>query len=305
LGKNSSVILALLTGMLLAPTAAPPPSAAVQAAFERSGKRITPPLLGELEGLAAGGDASAAQALGEAYSAAGGAADLRKACDYFEKAASARADSVHNLATCFFSGRGRAIDKAKARSLYQEASRRGLRRADCALGNMLIAGDGGPVDAARGVALCRKAAEAGDADAQADYGGHLLSGEAVAKNAGEARKWLTAAAEQDHANAALLLGKIYWNGDGTAKDNSAAARWWLKAYERGQSQAAFLLGQEAFVRLARSGPTPDRADPAILDEALKWFGIAAEKDLDPNARQQAATLIKRLLPFKGKLGRRN
>jgi TPR repeat protein len=297
------MILAMMAAALLAPLDLAP-SEAVRAAVVRL--RSDPAALAKaLEELADVGDASAAQALGEVLSAGvNGRPDHRRACDAFERAAGKRADSRHNLATCFFRGEGRPQDLERARSLYDQASRQGVTRSDCALGNMLLAGQGGPADPKRGLALCRKGAEAGDPDAQADLAGHLLAPRTGAKDAIAARAWLERAAGQGHANAALLLGKVHWNGDGTPKNNAEAARWWRAAHDTGNKQAAFLLGQEAFVRLGRSGATPAEADPAALEDALRWLELAARDDPDPQARAQADALAGQLRQLRGHIGRR-
>lgn len=155
-------------------------------------------LVEQLSALADGGDMSANELLGEAYQFGkfGLTSDVGKACDYFARAAQERPDSAHNLATCFYDGRGLPRDLAKARALYLKASDRGFPKAHCALGNMLLAGEGGPQDVATGLRLCRKSAELGVADAQTDLGGYLLVGKYVGKDVVAARGWLQKAAEQ-------------------------------------------------------------------------------------------------------------
>lgn len=208
---------------------------------------------------------------------------------------------VHSLASCLFEGHGGTRDLARARALYRQASDAGLPQAMCALGNMMIEGQGGPRDAAAGAALCRRAAEAGDAHAQADLGSHLLSGTVLARDPVAARRWLDAAAQQGHANAALLLGQVFWNGDGVAKDNAQAARWWRVAYAGGRREAAFMLGHEAFVRVTRGVARPQDADRAAMDEAVRWYRLAAQADPVAATRAEARARAEQLEAFRRQL----
>lgn len=243
----------------------------------------------ELTALAAAGDASAAELLGELLARPGrpGGADAERACTLFEQASATRVDSLHNLATCFFSGDGRATDHRRARALYAQAVERDSTQSLCALGNMLTGGLGGPRDVEKGLALCERGAAAGDADAQADYGIYFLAGQHVPKDTVEARKWLSLAAAQDHANAAFLLGQIYWNGDGVPKDNGEAARLWKIAYDGGRADAAMLIARESFVRMMADASSPRDVDPALLRQTLSWFELAAASD--PGARKREET----------------
>ncbi len=213
------------------------------------------------------------------------------ACDAIEESAGRDARDLHNLATCYFRGEGRARDLAQARALYAQAAELGFTKAMCALGNMMIDGSGGATDVAGGLTLCRQAAEAGEADAQTDLGNYLLVGQIVTRDVVEARRWYALAAEQGQANAAFVLGQIYWNGDGVAKDNAEAARWWRMAHDAGRPDAAYLLGREGFVRLMQDVAQPDDADRALLVETLTWFERAQSTDPAETNRQSAAQAI--------------
>ena len=142
-----------------------------------------------LDRLADEGDDSALEVLGEIFSFGlfGFERDAGRACDYFERVGERRADSLHNQATCYFSGDGRPQDHARARTLYVAAAEAGWIMSYCAYGNMLVRGEGGPVDAAEGVRLCRMTAASGDADAQTDYGTYLLTGQGVERDPVTAR----------------------------------------------------------------------------------------------------------------------
>jgi uncharacterized protein len=249
----------------------------------------------ELEALRAGGDKTAAAALGELLmlpTRAGGP-DFTRSCDYSE-AAGRHASALHNLATCHFTGDGRPRNLTRARELYGQAVDLGFAKAACALGNMLIGGDGGPPEPDRGLDLCRRAADVGEPDAQTDYGGYLLTGQYLAKDAVAARRYLSLAAEEGHRNAAFLLGQIHWNGDGTNKDVAEAAKWWLVAYKGGRNDAARLLGRAALAPIIADLQAKRPIPIAGIEEAKHWFRIAAEKDPDPEQRRKAAEMMSNL-----------
>lgn len=271
-------------------------SPAVEAAIAAQDETGTTALIAQLSALSDAGDTGASELLGEAHQLGkfGLKPDVAKACDYYDKAAVDRADSAHNLATCFYDGRGRSRDRAKARNLYQRASDGGFPKAHCAFGNMLLAGDGGPQDIATGLSLCRKSAELGVADAQTDLGGYLLTGEYVDKDVVAARNWLQMAADQKQANAAFLLAQIYWNGDGVATDRATAKHWWQVAHDGGRPDAAYWVTRSLIQQMLSERDGKQVFDRAFAPEALKWARIAAQIDPSAERRETATSLIAEL-----------
>jgi TPR repeat protein len=265
-------------------------SPALHSLIDGRGAMSDPQFIERVTMLADGGDASAAEMLGELHRSGGFgmARDLPKACDWHERAAKERGDAAHNLALCFETGEGRTRDPARARLLYARADALGWIQARCALGTMLVHGRGGAADPAKGGALCRAAAEAGNANAQSDYAIFLLMGQLGPKDAVGARRWFTAAAEQGQANAAFLLGQMYWKGDGAPVDRAAAARWWKVAWDNGRKDAAALLSREVFNRMVPDGKTVDRS---LLPEYLRWLRAAATEDPDPAERAKYAGIL--------------
>lgn len=255
--------------------------------------------------LATDGDASADEVLGSLLTIYGDGSDATwsKACDHWERVAAKRIESQHNAATCYFSGRGRTKDLARARKLYLEALDRGAIRSGCALGNMMVRGEGGPKDAVAGVALCRASAVVGDAEGQADYGGYLLTGVGVPRDPVAARTYLTAAATAGHVNAAFNLGKLLWNGDGTPKDRAAADRWWRQAHAGGRKDAAKLLGDAAFSRMMQGAKGPRDLNPDQLNETIRWYELARH-DPEPRQRAEAAERLTLLKTFHAGLTRK-
>ena len=271
-------------------------SPAVQEVMQEADPERSEQWVQSLEALAENGDDSAFEALGEIFNFGGFgvAPDKARACDYFEQLEGRRADGLHNLATCYFSGQGRPQDHARARELYVSAAEAGYLRSFCAYGNMLINGQGGSVDTDEGLRLCRMAAVAGDANALTDLGGYLLVGEVVERDPVAARLMLEQAAQQDQRNAMFLLGQIYTKGDGTPTDHRAATDWFKRAYERGRPDAAF----ETARSLARRGFHEEGGemfiDRELSLEAIAWLEIAAERDPSQADREMALEMIENL-----------
>lgn len=227
-----------------------------------------------LEVLAREGDVTALELLGEIHMFGLGTIgkDVARACDYFEQVGDRRADSLHNLASCYWTGDGRAQDYARARDLYRKAAEGGWRMSFCAYGKMLVLGQGGAADPAEGIRLCRMTALLGDKDALTDYGTFLLTGKGVERDPVTARFMLERAAEQGQANAAFLLGQIHSKGDGTPKDLKRAGEWFGQAYDAGRGDAAERAADAYFI----GGYTRLEGDqvslkPSLLRKAIFWY----------------------------------
>ncbi|MBV7258555.1 tetratricopeptide repeat protein [Erythrobacter crassostreae] len=247
----------------------------------------------QLEALAQNGDDSALELLGEMFNEGLGGFpnDANRACDYFERQEGRRADGLHNYATCFYSGRGRDEDLARARSLYKKAAEAGWRMSFCAYGNMLVRGQGGPEDQAEGVRLCRMTSVAGDPDAQTDYGGYLLMGVGVDRDPVAARFVLEQAGVQEQPNAAFLLAQIYQKGDGVEADTHLSREWFERAYQWGRLDAAFQLGLNYARRGFRQEGEEMFVESELMGRAVKWFEVAAERDPDAKTREQAKEMV--------------
>ncbi|MBD3729977.1 MAG: sel1 repeat family protein [Sphingomonadales bacterium] len=250
----------------------------------------------QLDDLFERGDDSAGELLGEAYNfgVLGLTADDTRACDYFEKLADKRPDAAHNFATCYYNGRGRERDFAKARVLYRQAGEGGWLMGQCAYGNMLVRGQGGPSDVAQGLAICRHAAELGDANAQADVGTYYLTGEFVTRDPVEARKWLAMAGDQGQMNAAFLLAQIYQRGDGVDKDLAAARSWFIRAHEAGRNDAAYWVLALTVTGAMRDEGGNSTLDPAAFPEIRHWAALTIEHDPAPARRQMATDMLNSL-----------
>ena len=251
-----------------------------------------------LEQLAERGDASAYEALGEIYAngSFGIPRDAVRGCDYFEKVGDRRADALHNLATCYYSGDGRRQDYVKARQLYAQAADGGWRMAFCAYGNMLVRSEGGPENKTEGIRLCRATAILGDPDAQTDYGTYLLTGNGVERDPVAARFMLEQAAAQNQRNAAFLLGQIHTRGDGTPVDHAAASEWFERAYDWGRRDAAYEAARSYLRRgyiQKEDGTATVR--PELLSQCLAWLEKAEAVEPAGSERQTSAADLARLV----------
>jgi len=290
----------LLAALLAGATESQPPepplvviSPNVQQAVNNREKSGRDAFLESLEALGNNGDDSALELLGEIYNGAGFGVERNAevACAYFARVVGKRPDTLHNLASCYYSGEGTKRDYVKARLLYLQAANLGWPRAKCALGNMLIKGQGGKVDIKRGLALCQEAAVSGEANAQTDLGGYLLMGKVTQKDAVAARKWLTAAAEQKQANATFLLGQIFWNGDGIDRDRELAVEWWLVAYDRGRKDAAYHIGRAKFSKIFVEVGGEKRLNMDALAETRQWLALSQNSHTREKYRAKAKEML--------------
>lgn len=223
----------------------------------------------DLESLAASGRSDAQEMLGELLGPIGPAPlrDEAAACGWFAKAATSRADSMHNLALCAEKGVGGTPDPARAAMLYQQAAERGYPKSMCALGNLYVAGRGVPKDEGKGAELCRQAALLGEPDAETDLGNLYLRGTGVPRDMVQARHWYELAAAQGQPNAQFVLGQIYWNGDGVQRNRAKSAELWKAAYQRGRVDAAPLLATWLFTNWMSAHPVGDLTG---LNEAIQY-----------------------------------
>ena len=112
-------------------------------------------------------------------------------------------------------------------------------------------------------------AEEGVAEAQYNLGYSLDTGEGLEKTPALALFWYACAASQGHIKAMFRLGHLF-DADSVLKElvNAAvSAAWYQKAAELGHPRAAAFLGFDF-----ENGEGVEKS----LEEALKWYRIAAE-----------------------------
>ena len=289
---GSSAAFPALTALPDEPYSAEP-SGAVAMVLSRTGSQSPDQMVVELDELAAEGDDSALELLGELHSFGllGVARDTRRGCDYYARLEGRSPIGLHNLARCHETGDGAAQDLARARALYHEAAAGGFLQSFCAYGNMLIAGQGGERQVEEGLRLCRMSAIAGDANAQTDYGIQLLIGELTERDPVTARFMFEQAIVQEQQNAAYLLAQIYQKGDGVEASDETALKWFEKAHQWGRPDAAFRIAQIHLRRGFRQDGDATYIRKADLERAIEWFEIAATSDPDPAQRATAHDMV--------------
>jgi TPR repeat protein len=235
MAKRLAVALLVLTALACGAAARAGLLEDARAAFEAG--RVTD-AVALLTKAADGGDAEAAEHLGNLYrSGRGVAKDDSLAVDWYQKAARnekgdphARADAFTALGGAYHWGRGVAKDEVKARESYLAAAALGNAYAQNNAAYMLERGLGGPRDA------------------------------------DGAARWYKAAADQGLRAAAGNLGLIYQGGRGMRRDEAAASEWTRKAAAAGDARAQFRLG-----RACERG----RGETKDLVEAYKWYLLAS------------------------------
>ena len=290
LGSNTA--LPALTALPDEPFSAEP-SEAVATVVSQTGSQSPDQMVVELNKLAAEGDDSALELLGELHliGLLGVARDPRRGCDYFVRLEGRSPIGLHNLALCHETGDGAAQDLVRARMLYHEAAAAGFLQSFCAYGNMLIAGQGGEQQVEEGLRLCRMSAIAGDANAQTDYGIQLLIGKVTERDPVTARFMFEQAIVQEQHNAAYLLAQIYQKGDGVEASDEIALKWFEKAHQWGRPDAAFRIAQIHLRRGFSKDGDKTYIRKADLERAIEWYEIAATNDPNPDQRETARDMI--------------
>ena len=202
--------------------------------------------LGNLAGLAGGGDGSDPESLymQAAFLAMDESPEkLQQAAELLTQAADqGHAGAQYLLGTCYQEGRGVPQDPAAAAKYYRLAAKQDNGDACGGLGFLFQEGLGVPQDYAEALRWYRKGADAGSAEAASGLGVLYSEGLGVEKNPKESIKWFRRAAQEGHELAANNLGITYANGRGVKTNDSEAAKWFTQAAEAGYSDAQFNLG---------------------------------------------------------------
>jgi TPR repeat protein len=132
------------------------------------------------------------------------------------------AEAQYRLGIMYEFGRGVAMDKSKAMSLFRKSAAQGNSSAQVELGVIYATGDGIAQDDAKAVEWFRKAAVQGNATAQVDLGLMYAKGTGVRRDDAQAIAWFRKAADQGLPLAQFKMGVAYENGEGVAKDEVLA-----------------------------------------------------------------------------------
>ena len=224
------------------------------------------------------GDLEGTVCLGTMYQKGQGVAqDYEKAAELYRQAADGgNADGINKLAGMYRFGQGVTQDSEKAVELYNQAINKGSIDALNSLGAMYEWGSAGTTDYAKALELYQQAADGGCADALKNLGGMYEQGWGVSQDYEKAAELYQKAAElfqkdADNGDAVAMysLGGMYEKGRGIAQDNQKALELYHQAAERENAEAMNWLGH-----IYEEGGLGQQIN---LEEALKWYRLAAEK----------------------------
>lgn len=217
---------------------------------------------------AEGGDAYAALQLGK-FLHQECPPELEAGAKWLEQAAkSGDSEAQALLGTCYWGGRGVAIDFRSAHKWIKLSSLQGDPHGLFLLGRLHYSGIDVPEDFVQAARYFRQAAERGHAGGQAKLGWCYLRGDGVEQDIPEGMLWLSQAAEKGSAEACTTIGHVLRDGIGVECDPGEASKWFLDAAERGNAQ-----GQYDLAMLYATGKGLARN----LTEARKWMEKSAEQ----------------------------
>ena len=146
-----------------------------------------------------------------------------------------------NLGLVFEKGKGRAVDFAKAKELYQEAANLGHSQAMVQLAGIYFNGQVGSRDEEQALLWYKKAAALGEREALYQLGLLSETGVATKLDFSDAIHYYQQAADKGDAKALLALARIYQYGLGVAKDNQQAATYYKTLAALGNAYAQYQL----------------------------------------------------------------
>lgn len=182
------------------------------------------------EKSAAQNSADAAYLLGHLYEQGKGVeADLKKALEWYEKAAPRNDEAKLNVAIFYLHAKGTDPDYDRAFPLFEELARKEMTDSYNYLGYMYNYGLGTEKDMEKAYFWYQKGAEANDRIAQYNLGTLLWSGQGIGQNQKEALNWFRQSAAQGY-NHAVEFVKQYeaWEQQEKARQAEERKR---KSYE--------------------------------------------------------------------------
>jgi TPR repeat protein len=152
-------------------------------------------------------------------------------------AAQGNASAQNQLGQIYANGRGVAQDYVVARKWYEKAAAQGHGWAQNQLGQLSADGLGVPQNYKQAHQWWEQAANQGVAQAQYNLAQLYANGRGVPQDYVVARKWYEKAADKGHTWAQAQLGQLYANGQGVPKDYATARKWYEKAAAQGNAWA--------------------------------------------------------------------
>ena len=201
--------------------------------------------------------------------------------DWFEQAAAA-GDPVgaYNYAVCLAEGVGLPRDDAKAAEWFRKAAET-VVNAQYRLGRIYAEGRGVQQDFAEARLWMKQAAAADLPAALMDYATLLLQGLGGERDDIAATQLMErAAGHHGIPEAMFALGALYGGGHQIPTDRAKSLQHYRAAAEKGHGRAALMLGKYLRFGIATA---------VDLDEARKWFAVAAGQGVE-EARAELAAL---------------
>jgi TPR repeat protein len=240
-----------------------------------------------LQRAACMGDQPARAELGNLVLSGGGASDLLKVGDWFERGADAGDPAAaFNFAVCLTEGLGVERDERKAAEWIQRAAE-SLPVAQYWYGRMLTEGRGVEADLTAARVWLGRAAENGIVEAQVMLGEMMVNASGGPRDQRAAGDLFARAAAQGHAAAMFALG-VLAAGNGDGADRASAQQWFRQAAERGHPYAQLMLARYLAHGLAGS---TDLVEAQRLLKAAQAAGVTqARLDLERLSRSEASPL---------------
>lgn len=225
--------------------------------------------------------------------------DMKKACDWYEKAAKGGVPTAnHYLAQCFERGIHQPIDYSAAIHWYQEAANLGHLISLCALAELTMQGKGVVKDPHKALKYCQQAASAGSISAQLQMGQFYLQGDEAIRDPHKAAVWYGYAAEKGALEAYYHLGFINQH---FFKNHNLALSWFETAASRGYSPAYFPAA-----RLYFNAPLSEETGMPTADNLAKsylWLSATRQQSKNENELHDTATMlekVERIMPVSWK-----
>ncbi len=207
-------------------------------------------------------------------------ADSRKSRDPFARlqrlASGGDADAANALGELYLAGKGVKRDYHKARRWFEKAAEQRHVKAQYNLGLIYREGLGVDRDLEDAVAWYKLAAAQGLAAAQRDLGIMYFRGLGLVRDIGEAIRWTRKAADQGDNKALFNLGTVYHKGTGVRKNLKLAIRLFSVAAKQGYQEARDLLETE-LMNAARSG---NSARLRMLLHGIRKVDLVTKLDFD-------------------------
>ena len=223
--------------------------------------------LANLESAASQDDYAALNALGVIYWKSEDVDELKKAIDYFRKAAEVSPKEGEPLTRIgrIYAREGPLQDETKAFESYKEAAERGDKAAMRSLANCYVNGKGVDQDDFLAFAWVTKAVKAGNKVALNLLGEFYRFGIGTKKDPQKAIEYYRLSDEAyPHSIGALNLGEMYFYGEGIPVDYEEATRWFQKVCEseNPKPQAYVFIG-----RMYEMGVYGEKN----ISQAISWY----------------------------------